>query len=515
MPHNKQAIESVNPIVKNLLKLLRLGATQQDDFEWDDRRQYYDTCWGYYTNDVYFLQADGGIREIVNKSLGNAQVADLTGIYNPTQRIVDSYENIFRGEFGEDMNVDDVMADGRAVKPMLVNSKEARSPVGDIFRWSRWNVKKNLLTKYGACLGTVGVRIVAATATDTTPANVRLQFEHPGRIKDLELDEMGNVVSILLEYDRLEGALGEERTEVRITETLTKTEFSATRDDKPWNLFTDSPGGPVDNALVIVPYIMIRHNDIGDDFGLPAFHSSITILNIINALAKHIQIQIHRHVRAKWLVIASGKEPTEFDMSDLTVAYINQAADAARPVIQPMVANLNLADATAVLSFYTQELHDRQPELKATDGKFLAQQSGDSISQLREPAEQRLLSARNVYEEALIGALKIALVWGDMLELWDLGEDITTGPSAVAALTSGNLDFRFTVRSGLPVTATDDLIRMQGEDLHLRTLADVSQTGAEDLSRRERMRIRGYEEEEIKKIIEEARTQDVIPDTDQ
>lgn len=514
MSHTTASISNGNVIVRSILKLLRLGASQECDFEWEERRQFYDAMWGYYTNDVFFPQCDGGMREVLNNSLGGAAAADLSGIYNPVQRIVDCYENVFRGELGKEIRLAKTLMNDREVNVRILGTKDSIGPVEQIWTASKFSTKKSLLTKYGACFGTVGVRVVANSSTQ----KVSLQIEHPGRIKDVELDEFGVVQQVMLEYDRMEGDLGEDRQQFRIKELLTKDRFYAWREEQPWNLIdevVDVNGSGVPNELGFVPYVLIKHSESGEDFGISAYHSSVPIINMVNALATHIQIQVHRHVKAKWFIAAGGAAPEVVDLSDLTVAYVQQTEGSARPMIEPLVAKLSLKDAVELLSFYVQELNDRQPELKAIDGKFLAQQSGDSISQLREPAEQKLLATRTVYEAGLVHAFKMAMVWGQHMGIWDIGVQVSDPLSADEAMNSQELDFAFEARPGLPITATDALNRQAMEDGHTKTLADVSQTGAEDLSRRERLRMRGYDEEKITKIINESKTEDPIPTVEQ
>ncbi len=509
MSHTIAGSSRTNFIVNNVFKLLRLGGAQDEDFEWDERRQYYDMLWGYYTNDVYFAQEDGGLREVINKSLGNAEVADLLGLYNPVQRVVDVYANVLRGPFGKEIKVDE-MVGGVEVNEILLNGD---SPVQKIWNWSKLDTKNSLLTKYAACFGSVGLRVVATPENKDRgiPARVRVVVEHPSRIKDIEFDLDGNVASVLLEYRRFEGPLGELREEHEIRELLTVDSFQAWRDEQEWDLIRDRPGGPIPNELGVVPYVLLKHEDTGDDFGLPSVHSSLPILNAINALATHLQIQVHRHVRAKWLVIASGSKPETFDMSDLSIIYVQQNSEGSRPLIEPLISNLSIGEATQLMDFFASELNDRQPELKAVDGKFLAQQSGDSISQLREPAVQRLRLARQNYEAGLISAFRIGLAWGVLFDLWDLGLGKGNQEVALATLNSEDSNFMFNDRDVLPKTQNDLFLETSREDAHFKTNADVSTTGVEDTSRRERLRIRGYNEEEIEKILEESRTEDVIP----
>lgn len=427
-------------------RLIMGEARQESAWAWVDRQSAYDLWSAYYANSIYEPSANGGQREYINATLGNASAADLAGLYNPVGAAVDLYLNVFGGTFGRDIRAE-------TAQPAM------QTALDQIWRWSNLNVERQPLCRLAAMHGTVGLRIVAS------PDRVYLKVEHPRIIRDKEEDDRGNVIAIQLEYDLTTG-LAERAKTITIREELTRDEIATYRMQgdiaTPYDLQAMADNGPLaryPNALGVVPYVVVRHEHIGEAWGRNAFYRARTPLDRLNALISHIHTQIHRHVRAKWLIAASGEPPTEFDLTDMSVAYVNLRGGAGAPVVQPMVAPLSIADAIAQARLAIELIEDLLPELKATQGKFLSGQSGETIAQLRKPAEDRILLARANYEDALIRAQQIAASWGVLYGLWDLGTGVGTREAADRAYHDGYEDHAFVARPAFYEAAMPDTVQ--------------------------------------------------------
>lgn len=417
-----------------------------------DRLLSYQAWDAYYHNRIYEPVAGGGQRENILAALGNAAAADLAGLYNPVARVVDLYQHVLGGEFGVDIQA--VPGD---------NAGQIRDPLRRIWRWSNINQAKQLLCRIAPTHGNCGLRVVVRNAEDPARRRVFLKPEHPATIRDVELDERGNVAEILLEYTLTTG-LDDARAVVTIRELQTRERFQTWRVEHnqltPFDTFAmrdNGPGAVVDNTLGLVPYVLLAHSPSGETWSMNAFHRALPLLDRLNALQTHINVQIHRHVKAKLAVASSGQPPREFDLTDMTVAHFNTAGGSTPPVFEWLVAPLNLADAITEVRQLIEQVEDELPELKATAGHFLSGQSGETIMQLRQPAEHRLALARINYEDALIRAQQIALSFGVLHELWDLGTGMGTVDAAERAYTDGYEDHVFNNRALLPVTAMERL----------------------------------------------------------
>jgi hypothetical protein len=130
----------------------------------------------------------------------------------------------------------------------------------------------------------------------------------------------------------------------------------------------------------------------------------------------------------------------------MKVLYVDLRNAAQVPMAKALVADLNLADSISQAKMTQTWIEDMLPELKASQGAFLSGQSGETIAELRKPAEDRLSLARNNYEDALSRADKIALSYGILLELWNLGTGMGSREAADKAYQSGLEDHTFNDR---------------------------------------------------------------------
>jgi hypothetical protein len=205
----------------------------------------------------------------------------------------------------------------------------------------------------------------------------------------------------------------------------------------------------------------------------------------INVLMTHVNEQIGRHVRVVWVVGASGSPPTSIDLSGEQIVYINLQAGGTPPTVEPLVANLDLTGAIAEIQLLMAQVEDKLPELKATAGKFLANQSGDTVKELRKPAEDRLASVLPNYEDALIRVQQMAISAGVLYQLWNVGTGTGTREAADRAYRDGLLDHSFKDRPVLPVDDTAQrtafLTQLKGlQDAGLSFAAAARELGRSD-----------------------------------
>lgn len=420
-----------------------------------DRVAAFDAFDAYYHNTVYDPLSQGGQREQINATLGNASAADLAGLYNPVASVVDLYQHVYGGQFRP--STDDPAADD----PSDIRAESANPAVlpalDSIWQASMINIAKQQLCRLPATHGTVGLRIVAENSPDPTRRRVYLKPEHPRIIRDVEVDSRGNVVAIELEYDMLRG-IGDEQEIIGIREILTKEEISTYEVQGEVLIAYDvramARGGQRSsyaNALGVVPYVLGVHQATGDAFGLNSFYRVRGALDRLNALASHIDTQIIDHVKVDWFIAAEGAPPARLELNGRNVIYIDTSRGSGRPVtVEPLVAALNLADSIAQSRLLLSWIEDQLPELKAVAGQFLSGQSGDTVTALRQPALDKLGLARANYEDALIRAQEIALSWGVLLGLWNLGTGLGTVEAAEAAYRGGLEAHRLNRRPLLP-----------------------------------------------------------------
>lgn len=460
-------------------QLIRTGQLGQTGWVWDERKAVYALWQQYYDNSVYDRTAEGGQRDLINAALGNAYSADINGLYNPVSEVVDLYLHIFGGAFGDEIRAE---SENSALLPALAQ----------VWEWSNLNIEKRRICRMPATFGLCGLRIVARDDPDPAKRRVYIKAEHPNTIRDMILDDRGNVETIQLEYDITAG-LAEDAETLTIRELLEKDRIRTWRVNgsivQPFDVggfvgagmpvdridfFTRADGSDYPNALGVTPYVICYHDQGNDEWGRNCFFKARAGIDRLNGLMSHIDIQVHEHVRAVWLVAASGAAPVEFDFSGRKVIYVDQRQGGTPPMVQAMVANLDLQGAIAQSKVQLDAIEDKLPELKATAGRFLSGQSGETVAELRKPAEEKIQAARDLAEDSLVRAQKIAVSWGILLELWDVGTGTGTREAADRAFRDGLEDHKFNKRPLLTAEAP------AAQPAQPRALARVSSTGAEE-----------------------------------
>jgi len=434
----------------------------------DERRQIFKVNESYYNNNVYDRLIDGGALDFINDFLGEAKANDLKGIFNPIKRIVEVYaQNVFGGTFGQEIRIADEVDEGQPIHPNL------RQYAKQVAKWSNFDQELKHYVRLGAMQGTVGIRVVSKVGAnfpddDPTQRRVFLEFEHPTTVVDAQRDKRGNVKSLITEYIVSQGELtldtfGKGSKKIKVKELLTK-DFIEKRTQSTNGILSIVPfkfGNrelpKLKNQLGVVPYVIVQHEKKQGLFGAWCFNGTERKIDTVNALSAHLDRQIIRHVKCVWTVATAGSPPTEFKFAGNNVVWFELDEGTSAPAIQPMVAGLSLSETIDKIKIMLSEIADSQPELKATDGEYLSGQSGETIAQLRLPAEQRIKSARTIYEDGLIRAMKIAFSWGILLGIFDFGTGTGTREAADAAYNSGALDFKFEDRDALPITRQEQL----------------------------------------------------------
>lgn len=420
----------MNPIRAALAPFLAQQRSPTND-AWSERAAAFHLWDAYYTNAAYEATTNGGYRDAINAMLGAQRAQELAGLFNPVARVIDLYAHVLNGAFGRDIMIDPASTQTNLL-PLLEQ----------VWQWSNMSILQQLLCQWTPLHGTSGLRIVA----DSVRRRVYQKVEHASIIRDVELDPRGNVIDIELQYTDTRG-IGDQQETVTIRERQTKQRIQQWRVERGGvlTLISDQP-----NTLGVVSYVLVPHIITATPFGFNAFFRVRTALDHLNSLITHLHLQIHDHLNAPMIIAGSGKAPDYFDLSGRTVMYVDTSSGATQPSINFAVSNLDLGATLEAIKHQISLIKDELPELKATEGEFLAGQSGETIAQLRQPAEDRLKRARVNYEDALVRSQQIALSWGILLGLWDVGTGMGTREAADAAYKRGLLNHRFADRPILP-----------------------------------------------------------------
>lgn len=453
-------------------------------------------------NTAYLLNREGGYREdILTNVFGFAQDqcadARLGAWYNPIPTIVDAYQNVFRGPFGQEVKVADEV-DGREVNPKLTDGDGGQvSPIRLLWRWSNLDTTKQAIQEWAANLGTVILRVTS----DAERGRVMVLANHPSYLNGYAADERGNVVEAELFYPATQWRLGQGTVNVEVREVFTKTRYLRELNGKR---VVD-----IDNPLGVCPIVILRHNDDGHEIGRWAWYGSEEIIHGLNWLASNQAESINEHIWPTWFGAAGGKAPESVTVGRHSMNYVELQPDTPTPFIEALVPNLDYAGSLTFQQELWDRLQARQPEIVLGNIKALSGQSGETIAKLQIAAEARIEQAKANYEHALIRAMQIGLSEGIRLGLWELGTGTGTVEAADRAYDSGKEDFAFAPRPALPQTVFDKLSQAQLQDAEQQSkfkLAKAAQDIGVPLSKR--LELAGFDEEETAAMVKEKQAED-------
>lgn len=469
-----------------------------------ERLATYTTNELFYSGQIYRPRQYGGdlegiLRTYLNRAQ-NPSLYPIAGHFNPVPEVVDAFQNVFPGSWGE-IGIADERPNGEPVNPKLAK------PMGELWRGSNFDTNKQKWIRWAANLGTAGLK-VTATADG---ASVFLEPLHPERISDFERDDRQNIVWAVLKWtaqvNRNKGPdarINPDYEDVEVIEEIAKDGFS-----KYLNGRQVIPDAGRKNTLGFCPVVISVHKDNGTRWGDWAYRGTEAAIHRINWRISRQDVGIERHQFPKFLLAAGGPAPTEVPFGDgEKVMYVEMKPDTPPPIAEALIAKL---DHPAFQAFWTalrDQLRGQLPVLTINDVRLLAGISGETIAQVLKPAESDIGRARPLYLHAATRALQMGLSVGSELGLWDVGAG--TGPgSGDRAYKAGLLDFQFAPMPLLPQTVFQQEQQAKAAVADKRNRAEVAKALV-GVSTNERLRVQGYSKKQITAMEAEIKTQDVL-----
>lgn len=428
----------------------------EDDFaSFDARRLRYQINWAWYEGTVFRNMHK--FAQLYKTTYGLYR--HIRNIYNPAFRIGQFWRSHL---YGGPIIVEDGKAMKKGALPVATQNENLREPLARIFQWSNWTVKKNIYSLWGAVLGDVGIRVV----DDPGSGKVYLRVLHPGTVRDVAMDHVGNVKGYTIE---------EERVDPRNTNKVVMYREIATREGENVHYQTF-----MDNALYkwngeqsdwtvpygFVPLIFVQHNDVGLGWGWGAFQDARQKMNEIEDLASKLDDWVRIAVHAPWLLSgvddptkqrlnasAAGVEATkakrgnpEAGREEVRTLYAPPGASATA-----LVSPLDIASTSTHILGLLKSLEQDHPEMTADIHDVTGAISGRAIRISRERAENMVQDVRATYDDGMKRALQMALAIGG----WRGYEGF--GGLSLESYKAGALDFSFAERPVFQKDPTDDL----------------------------------------------------------
>lgn len=245
------------------------------------RATRYDLYWGLYQNNAY--------RDLVHHYAARYKTSfgaskSIRHLYNPAYRLGEFWAGHLMGGL-----LDPMAGNGESelsALPILTENESLRPAIAKLWKDSSWQVKKEILSRWGAVMGDVGIKII----DDTKKGEVRKELVHPSHLRWVDFDDQGCVKAYIIRkrvndprvndianiapgIDPLSLArpvFYEERAfrdgETVVYQTfLNEMPFAWNGENYEW----EEPYG-------FIPLVVVPHESIGMEYGQNCFHAGLS-----------------------------------------------------------------------------------------------------------------------------------------------------------------------------------------------------------------------------------------------
>ncbi len=340
-------------------------------------------------------------------------------IYNPAWRLGEFWKAHLYG------GLLDVEARAEGAIPIGTESETLRPAIAELWKWSRWQVQKDVLTVRGAILGDAILQVV----DDVNRERVYLKLLYPGVIESIDKDAFGNVKGYVIQDVRAD-PLGKVRTAAyreEVTRNGDDVVYATFLNGEPyaWPENVDVTGEPVSGwsePYGFVPMAVVQHNDVGLDWGWSELHPVRAKIQEADDVASMLSDQVRQHIDPVWLM--KGMKPT----TSLSISGASDTADSDVPApgreerkliwvkegadAQAMIADLDLENVLAHLAAILKEIERDVLELSQDIHTASGSASGRALRTARQPVVSKVLQRRVNYDAALVSAQQMAIAIG-------------------------------------------------------------------------------------------------------
>jgi hypothetical protein len=381
------------------------------DFE--ARKLRYSLLWAMYENTAYdkvHLWADSYKTE-------TGLYRFIRNIYNPSYRLGEFWKAKLLG--GE---LDPQAGDGKEIPsalPIITENEKLRPAIAKVWEWSNWQIKKDVFGLWTPVLGDGVLKIV----NDPIRKKAYLKAIHPSRLKDVTLDDFGNVKGYIIEYKRLDPRSSTE-TWVTYREVVSREEKSdeimfETYLNNGLYAWDGNEDAAWSEAWGFVPMVVLQHNDVGLEFGWSELYPGLSKFREVDDLASKLHDQIRKLVEGAWLMAGvsdpnnvprgTGTTPTTAKPQPGRTEQIYLYSNNADAKAHSLVAPIEIDQVGNQIREVVVELERDFPELKIDLNNATQDISGRALRENRAPVEQKVLQRRPNYDNALVRAHGMAV----------------------------------------------------------------------------------------------------------
>ncbi len=399
------------------------------EWGWNDyasRLSRYNVYQAYFDNSIYSSLESFSERLKVDERL----YKHVRGIYNPIKRENDLYAaNVYQGQ----INLTDL---GAGALPLEYDNPALEDPLRLLLKWS--NLGQNL-TRYvsdTANLGDSAWWIV----DDPARQRVRLELLNPSKIRDVALDEVGNVRACVIEYEREENPdveryqprrFGTVQQQVKTYVYTLKAEkrddetvhFETFYDGKPHAYTTDADGTPLlewDANYPFVPLKLAAFEPTEDGWGRNSWYASRRKIDELNDQAALLNDSVRRVIEPilKATNVSAGRnadgtqkqsfETQRDERSGITVLFVNGE----NANIEPLTIPLDIGSSAENIKSLLDEIERDMPVLALQRIRDSGAVSGAAVRSMYGDAIGRIDGARKNLDPPLAMALQMGVTIG-------------------------------------------------------------------------------------------------------
>lgn len=340
-------------------------------------------------------------------------------IYNPAWRLGEFWKaHLFGGL------LDPEAASSGAI-PINTDNERLRDAIANLWMWSRWQVRKDILATRGTILGDAVIQVV----DDVSRGRVYLDLMYPGLLESVDKDPFGNVKGYVIKETRgdprgKEGTVAYKEVVTRDSELVVYETF-LNGAPYAWPDNINRSGEPVSSwaePYGFVPLVVIQHNDVGLDWGWSELHPIRSKVHEADDLASQISDHVRKTVDPVWLMRGMKK-------TTLTLSGAADDADTDRPApgreelkaiwgvatdcsADAMVAKLELDSVLKHLDSILQEIERDVIELSQDIHTASGDASGRALRTARQPVVSKVVQRRANYDAAMVAAQQMAIAIG-------------------------------------------------------------------------------------------------------
>ena len=396
---------------------------QFSDFQ--ARRLRYGIYWSFYENSAYrnlhswsqTYRTEYGLYKYIRQ------------IYNPSYRLGEFWKTYLMGGL-----LDPQCGDGKitpSALPIIIppqnrqNDALVRRALAQVWAWSNWQSNKDLLTLYGPMLGDVFIEVV----DDTESERVYLDIIHPGNIADVTFDRRGNIRSYvyveLVPDPESSVAAREVEFHVDVTRSGDDVVYRTYRDNQPF-AWDSGQGSEWKESYGFIPLVMVRHNNVGLDWGWSELHAGRHKFQELDDLASKVHDHVRKYVDPAWFLsgVSKKKQEASLDKAETTPTTDRPQPEreelpaiyASNPQAKalPLVAELDLDATVGLMKILIEEIERDYPELQMDIWRAIQSNSGRALRVARKRSESKVIQRRANYDAPLVRAQMMALSIGGM-----------------------------------------------------------------------------------------------------